>query len=516
MHLVTEKYGGKIRYLVATLAGMCGVLAFAPYNIWPAYAVTLISGLLLFSRAKNHKTALKTGFFLGLGFFGAGISWIYVSIATYGQIGFFLSLLITLTFVCLLASFYGLAFSLTWQLKSYLKHWPITLIFSVSLLFCEYLRSTLFTGFPWLLPGYSLHNTWAFELSSYGGIWLLSAIAIMSYSVIASLFIEGIRKQSFILVMLVVFWGTGSYLTHFPIKFTQEMASLKTTLIQGNIKQNEKWLPENAGPTLNYYQSTSLAHLDSDLIIWPETAITYLHHQVKPYLAEFDSILKQSNTSLITGVPVLTQVPGKPIEQGNFYNGLWTLGDGFGLYLKQKLVPFGEYIPFQEWMGPIFDIFGQPMTSFKKGEANQPSMQIGEWAISSFICYEIVYPELVRNMVRDSDLLLTVSNDGWFGESIGPLQHLQIAQFRAKEAGRYLIRATNTGVTAVMDEKGRIIDQLPQFTQTSLTTQVKLLKGITPYVNYGNLLFFSLLISLILGYLAYYTFVGKIRTTPKH
>ncbi len=137
-------------------------------------------------------------------------------------------------------------------------------------------------------------------------------------------------------------------------------------------------------------------------------------------------------------------------------------------------MPFGEYIPFQNYLGALFDIFGQPMTSFNKGEANQPSLQIGEWAISSFICYEIVYPELVRKMVRDSDLLLTVSNDGWFGESIGPLQHLQIAQFRAKESGRFLIRATNTGVTAVMNEQGEITDQLPQFIRANLTTKVKL------------------------------------------
>jgi len=499
-----RKYGDKLNYLIAMISGMCGVFAFAPYNIWPAYAVTISTGIWLIKRAKNPLTALKSGFFLGFGFFGAGISWIYVSIATYGQIGLILSVLITLLFISLLASFYALAFSLAWKLQSRLTRWPSALLLTLSLLFCEYLRSYLFTGFPWLLPGYSLHSSWAFELSPYGGIWLLSGIALLTFSLPMAVFLEGLTKQCLIVLLLTLAWGFGLFLTLSPISLTTEIGTLKTTLIQGNVKQDEKWLPQNAGPTLDYYQSTSLKHLDSDLIIWPETAITYLHHQVKPFLADFDKTLKESNTSLITGIPVFTQALDKPAGQGDFYNGLWTMGNGFGLYLKQKLVPFGEYIPFQDYLGPLFDIFGQPMASFKKGEVNQPSLQIGEWAISSFICYEIVYPELVRNMVRDSDLLLTVSNDGWFGNSIGPLQHLQIAQFRAKESGRYLIRATNTGVTAIMDEQGVIISRLPQFTRTSLSTNVTLLKGITPYVQYGNLIVLSLLLSLTIGYAGYY------------
>lgn len=504
------RYGDKVIYLTALLAGMFGVFAFAPFNIWPAYAVTISASIFLIKRSNSLKSAFKSGLSLGLGFFGAGISWVYVSIATYGQIGLILSVIITLSFVTLLASFYALAFSITWKIQFKYPHWPISLTFTLALLFCEFLRSTLFTGFPWLLPGYSLHSSWAFELSPIGGIWLLSGVALLTFSLPASAYLEGISKQFLLSVVIILLWAAGFYLSLYPINFTQEIGTLKTTLIQGNVKQDEKWLPEKAGPTLDYYQSTSLKHLDSDLIIWPETAITYLHHQVKPYLKQFDKTLKETNTSLITGVPVFTQAAEKPSGQGNFYNGVWTLGDGFGLYLKQKLVPFGEYIPLQEFLGPLFDIFGQPMTSFKKGEINQPTLQVGEWAVSSFICYEIVYPELVRSMVRDSDLLLTISNDGWFGESIGPLQHLQIAQFRAKESGRYLIRATNTGVTAIMDEQGRIQHQLPQFTRASLSADVKLLKGTTPYVAYGNLIILSILFSLFAGYFFYYTLYRRL------
>ena len=503
---IHQKIGSKANYLFALLAGICGVLAFAPYSIWPAYAITISASIWLIKHSNTAPEAARNGLVLGLGFFGAGVSWVYVSIATYGQIGTILSIVITLLFVALLASFYALSFALTHKLTTKFQHWPSALIFSVCLLFSEYLRSHLFTGFPWLLPGYSLHKTWAFELSPFGGIWLLSAIAILSFSLPISVYLEGLRKQSLIIFVLLVGWSSSLFLAYASISFTQDVGELKTTLIQGNVKQDEKWLPEKAAPTLDYYQSTSLKHLDSDLIIWPETAITYLYHQVKPYLSDFDQVLKDTNTSLITGVPVFTQTQNSAEGQGRFYNGLWTFGDGFGLYLKQRLVPFGEYIPFQNYLGALFDIFGQPMTSFNKGEANQPSLQIGEWAISSFICYEIVYPELVRKMVRDSDLLLTVSNDGWFGESIGPLQHLQIAQFRAKESGRFLIRATNTGVTAVMNEQGEITDQLPQFIRASLTTKVKLLSGTTPYVQYGNLLILSVLLSLILGYSSFYGF----------
>lgn len=465
--------------LIGLLSGAAGVFSFSPFHFWPGCFLSLAVFSTLIITSHKAKTAFLRSLSVALGFFGAGVSWVYVSIAQYGQVGDVIAVLITLFFVLALSLFWATSGWLSWHLIQRFRSLPPALFIMLCLLIGEYARSTLFTGFPWLLPGYAIQNTWLFELLPIGGVWLTTAVVILSACLLPSLLLTPKKAHITLVVITLAGWFVGAYLTYNPIDWVKQTGKIKTTLVQGNIKQDEKWLPETAAASLAYYQQASVQHLDSDLIVWPETAITYMLQKVKPYLSSFTDELMHSKTTLITGVPDYD-----PLKHA-YYNAIWATGNGFGLYYKQHLVPFGEYIPLASIVGPLLDVFGMPMSSFQPGEKNQPVLQAGEWGVAPFICYEIVYPEQVREMVRDSDFLVTISNDGWFGSSFGPWQHLQIAQFRAKETGRYVIRSTNTGISAIIDENGNIVDQAPQFQSTTITSEVKAMSGITPYVRWG-------------------------------
>jgi apolipoprotein N-acyltransferase len=473
-----SKLPPKLISLIGLFAGAIGVTSFSPFHFWPGYFISLIVFSLLILTSPSAKHATWRGVSVALGFFGAGVSWVYVSIAEYGQVGSVIAGLITFAFISVLATFWAFSAWASWQLNQRFPQIPASLWVTLGLLFGEFARGSLFTGFPWLLPGYAIENTWLFELLPIGGIWLTSACVVLTSSVVAGLLMRH-NNQLILILALIIVWGGAAFLHYVPISWVQQTGTLKTTLIQGNVKQDEKWLAQTAQQSLAYYQQATIEHLDSELVIWPETAITYTYPQIKPYFAPFSEELADSNTTLITGIPDVSA------DKQNYYNAIWATGNGFGLYYKRRLVPFGEYIPFEEYIGPVLDVFGMPMSSFKAGEENQPVLQVGEWGIAPFICYEIVYAEQVRRMVRDSDFLITISNDGWFGTSFGPWQHLQIAQFRAKESGRYVIRATNTGITAFINEKGEVVAQAPQFERTTLTAQAKAFTGNTPYVQWG-------------------------------
>ncbi|TYL48248.1 apolipoprotein N-acyltransferase [Marinomonas sp. IMCC 4694] len=468
----------KVSALLGILAGAIGVTGFSPFYFWPGYFVCLVIFSALIMTSPSAKSARWRGASVALGFFGAGISWVYVSIAEYGQVGSLIAALITLMFVSVLCVFWVLAAWSSWRLMQRFSRWPASLWISLCFLTAEYLRSTLFTGFPWLLPGYAIENTWLFELLPVGGVWLTSAVVVVTASALASLLVTKKRSVT-LLSMALIAWLIAAWLAYVPVTWVKQTGTLSTTLIQGNVKQDEKWLAHTAGQSLAYYQQTTMAHLNSELVVWPETAITYPYPQIQPYLTSFSQELANSNTTLITGIPDINE------NSKEYYNAIWATGNGFGLYYKRRLVPFGEYLPLNQYIGPILDVFDMPMSNFTSGDDNQPVLQVGEWGIAPFICYEIVYAEQVRRRVRDSDFLITISNDGWFGRSIGPWQHLQIAQFRAKESGRYVIRATNTGITAFINEQGRIVAQAPQFERTTLTADAKAFAGITPYVQWG-------------------------------
>ncbi|SBS32229.1 Apolipoprotein N-acyltransferase [Marinomonas spartinae] len=473
------KLPSPVALCIGFLAGALGVTSFSPFNFWPSYFITIVVFCWLVLTSDNAKSAAWRGTAVGLGFFGCGVSWVFVSIDTYGHVGNTISALITFGFVFILTLFWTLSSWVTWRLVKIFTRIPPGLIFATSLLAFEYARSTFFTGFPWLLPGYSIQTSWLYELLPIGGIWLTSAIVVLTSSIVTSCILSRHNHAVMIAIVLLA-WLGAAYLQYFSEQWVKQTGQFKATLVQGNVKQSEKWQATTARSSLEYYESATVQHLDSDLVVWPETAITYLYQQIRPHLSQLNKLLIETNTTLVTGVPSFDK------EKNTYYNAMWALGDGKGLYYKRHLVPFGEYIPFSSIIGPVLDIFGMPMSTFSPGGAHQGLIHVGKWKAAPFICYEIVYTDQVRDLAAKSDFLINISNDGWFGASIGPWQHLQIAQFRAKETGRYLVRATNTGLTVVVNENGKITDEAPQFKRTTMTTTVKTFSGSTPYVKWGE------------------------------
>ena len=269
---------------------------------------------------------------------------------------------------------------------------------------------------------------------------------------------------------------------HLPTR--QDLEELVMALVQGNIDQAVKWLPDSRMPIIETYRALSEPHWGTDLMIWPEAAITVMAHNAGSVLEMLDERAEQAQTALVLGLPALERLPDGELA---FRNTAVGMGTAQGRYVKRRLVPFGEYVPLEGWLRGLIELFDLPMSHASPGARSQPLLRLAEDQRAAMaICYEIIYPSLVREQARRADVLITISNDSWFGASIGPLQHLQMAQMRALENGRWLLRDTNNGVTAIVDHRGEIVARLPQFTADVLTGHYRLMRGNTPYSQLGE------------------------------
>ncbi len=465
--------------LLAMAAGGLTPLFLAPFDIWPL-ALLSLALFYLGLRELKPRQALGRGWCYGFGLFGAGTSWIYVSIHTYGGASVVLAALLMLGFVAAVALFFALP---AWAWARWFRRTdaPLAdaLAFAALWLGQEAFRGWFLTGFPWLYSGYSqLHGPLA-GLAPVGGMWLVSFALALTAALLCNL--SRLRERKPLLaagvILLLAPWLLGlAFKGHGWT--TPAGEPLTIAAVQGNIAQSIKWNPEAVDHQLQLYRDKTFVSKPADIIVWPETAVPVLMDSAQGYLAVMGRFASDRHSALITGVPI------RQVEDGQrrFYNGITVVGEGEGLYRKQKLVPFGEYVPLQDLLRGLIAFFDLPMSDFARGPADQPLLQAKGYRIAPFICYEVVYPELAGSMAARSDLLLTISNDTWFGTSIGPLQHLQMAQMRALEAGRWMIRATNNGVTALIDPFGNITTQVPQFEEAVMYGEVTPMQGLTPYL----------------------------------
>jgi apolipoprotein N-acyltransferase len=357
-----------------------------------------------------------------------------------------------------------------------------TLAFAALWLAQEAFRGWFLTGFPWLYAGYSQLDGPLAGLAPVGGVWLVSFALALTAALLVNL--ARLRSRPAFLgagvVLLIAPWGLGLALKGHA--WTQPAgAPLKVAAMQGNIEQNLKWDPEQLNAQLALSRDMTFSAQKADLIVWPETAVPVLKEFVDGYLGVMNRFANDRQSALITGVPIRQNN-----ERGEkrYYNGITVVGQGEGTYLKQKLVPFGEYVPLQEVLRGLIAFFDLPMSDFARGDSDQGPLLAKGYRIAPYICYEVVYPEFAASLAARSDILLTVSNDTWFGTSIGPLQHLQMAQMRALEAGRWMIRATNNGVTVLIDPFGQVTEGIPQFQQGVLYGEVLPMQGLTPYLQW--------------------------------
>ncbi|EDM46669.1 apolipoprotein N-acyltransferase [Marinobacter algicola] len=473
-----------LRAATLLVAGALQTLTFSPFNWW--WLGPLSVALILFCCLPLAPQKLfRAGWLVGLGLFGTGASWVYISISEHGNTSVPLAFVLTVIFVAGLALFHGLAFW-AWGKLAKVSTVRRLLLFPAIWILGDWVRSWLLTGFPWLYLG-TAHvdgplGGFAPLIGVYGvTFW----VTVTGGAVIACWWLaRTTRYASAALVAGVALlpWVTGPAVSQ--AQWTA-LDSEPTTFVamQGNIPQQIKWDPDFLRDQIVAYLELTEDHWDTDLILWPETAIPIPQDQAGKIIDHINAELGE-NSTLITGIPWYGF--SDRIEDFTYHNSIMAIGNGGGIYHKQKLVPFGEYVPLQQWLRGLIGFFDLPMSSFSRGPANQSPLEASGTNIMPFICYEVAYPDFVATNARNSDILLTISNDGWFGDSIGPLQHLQIARMRALETGRYMLRGTNNGVTAIIDEKGQITETIPQFERAVMTGEVYAAEGNTPYMQSGS------------------------------
>jgi apolipoprotein N-acyltransferase len=264
--------------------------------------------------------------------------------------------------------------------------------------------------------------------------------------------------------------------------------------VQANIRQSLKWDPESRIPTLRAYVEMTRASWGSDIIVWPETAVPdFLNRVQRVFIDPLATEAKDSNTELVVGIPVYDG------GEHRYYNGLMSLGTVQDLYRKRHLVPFGEYMPFKSWLGPLAEAFEIPMSDFSPGRAGRPLLRVGRYLAGVSICYEDAFPGEVVEAMPQAAFLVNVSNDAWFGDSLAPPQHLEIARMRGVENERWTLRATNTGISAIMDAKGRVVGRVPAFERGVYTAQMQPRAGATPFAYVGDWLPIGAALGMLAG-----------------
>ncbi|OGT19758.1 MAG: apolipoprotein N-acyltransferase, partial [Gammaproteobacteria bacterium RBG_16_57_12] len=462
------------------LAGLCVPLAFAPFDI---AALGVAALLLLFGtwHAVEPRCAAWRGWLFGLAMFGFGTSWVVISMTRYGGMGWPLSVMLTLLLVAYLALFPALVGYLAQRYFAKGRHtWQLVVVVPALWVLAEWLRGWLMTGFPWLLLGYTQLSAPLAGLAPVVGVYGISWAVALSAGLLLLIILRCRTVWWPYAAALILLWAVAWVLG--KLSWSEPGgAALRVSLIQGNVEQSLKWQPEQVMPTLARYMDMSREHWDSDLIIWPETAIPLFYHQAQALLAGFVAEAGDHQATVFSGAPLLDEITGR------YYNGVVDLGDAANVYYKQHLVPFGEYVPLKGLIGSVLGFFQVPMSDFSNGHTGQRPLRLDGQTIAASICYEIIFPEEIIRLLPEASLLVNVSNDAWFGDSLAPHQHLQMARMRALETGRWVLRATNNGITALIDEQGRLRAVAPRFQPAVLSGAVSPRQGATPYVKLGNL-----------------------------
>ncbi len=470
------------RCLVAVLAGGLLPLALAPFNLWPL-ALFSVAGLAYLLDSLKGRQAFYCGWFYGLGLFGVGVSWVYISIVQYGPTTVLLAGLLTFLLIAYLALLVGLT---AYVYARYLRDTPGGRYWAWAALWVlgEWLRSVLLTGFPWLYVGYAYITTPLAGWAPVGGVWAISFVVAMTGAVVAQLAYGRCVRRA--MAVVLVLWLSGALLGAVTWVKPADQPVLDVALVQANIAQSDKWDPTQYEAIIARYQQMSAPLWSQvDVVVWPEVAIPALYQQAGDFLQPMASLAQQYDAHLVTGIPyAVTDDHGRL----RYYNSMAVLDEREQFYFKQRLVPFGEFTPFAQWLGDVMAVFALPIAGMSPGPVQQPLLKVAGSQWAPLICYEIAYPHHTwSNGWNDqADVLITLSNDAWFGRSLGPWQHLQMAQMRALELGRYVLRATSTGVSAIIDQRGRLLQRSEWFVPQVITGRIVAYQGLTPFARWAS------------------------------
>ena len=497
------------RFLACAVMGAVSVLGFAPFYLFPVPIVMLAGLVWLWLRVESAGQALLLGLGFGLGYFLTGTSWVYVSMHDFGGMPWPIAGFATTFFCSYFALFPAAAGWLFARPRA--RTWVrVTILFPTVWALAEWTRGWTFTGFPWLALGYSQSPTG--PLSGFApvfGVYGVSLLAAACAGLLvclaeASVSTRGgplLRRAAAsarhpALALLALLWLVGWALQRVPWT-TPSGEPVTLSLIQGNIKQDMKWDPKWIEASLETYLKLTLQSR-SRLILLPETALPVFANEIpRDYFEALAQHARENGGDILLGVP--EYLGGK-----HYYNSVISLGtQPTHVYRKYHLVPFGDYFPHWGFLNWIMSALQIPMSDFSRGEPYQQPLKAAGQRVAVNICYEDVFGEEIIRQLPAATLLANFTNDAWWGDSIASDQHLQMAQMRSQETGRFMLRATNTGVTAVIDRRGHVIAAAPKFVTTLLEGQAQGYTGSTPYIVWGNWPFLALSVAGVVLSLAW-------------
>lgn len=460
-------------------AGALLPLAFSPYGLGPLAVplMALLFGTWLYA---SPRRALWRGWLFGCGLFGAGVHWVYHSMHVFGGMTPAFAGLVTALFVLLLALFPALAGWLATRFAGGGPWLRALLVFPAVWTLVEWLRGWFLTGFPWLDLGYSQVSWPLAGLASVTGTYGVTWAAAFSGGLLIVLVGAPNRARLVAAVCVILLWLGGWLLGR--VDWTRPAGPpLSVSLVQGDTPQALKWQPGEQQAILAGYAAATRAHWSSRLVVWPETAVPAFYRDVRAsFLQPLAAEARAHDTDLLLGLPVQDPVTGR------YYNAMVSLGDRQAFYYKRHLVPFGEYIPLQDVLHNLLDLLHVPMSDFSPGPRHQPPLLVAGYPVGISICYEIAFADDVLRALPQAAFLVNASNNAWFGNSSAPYQVLEMARMRALETQRYVLSATNNGMTAIIDDRGRVVKSLPRFAPAVLTGTLQPRRGATPYVRVGD------------------------------
>jgi apolipoprotein N-acyltransferase len=473
-----------MRYLAALIAGALAVFAFSPFN-WYPLSIVCPALLFWFWLGASVRQCFWLGIVFGVGMFGVGVSWVYVSLHDFGNMPAPLAGIVVAIFVLILSLFPAAVGGLqaAWPGTNILLR--LTLIIPGLWAASEWLRGWFLTGFPWLSLGYSQVGWPLGGFASVVGVYGVSWFTAVTVGALVVAVVNRFRRAPLGIAVAMTLMLAG-WLVEGITWVEPKGEPVKIALVQGNISLAEKWHVDGRSGILKRYMDLS-DNTNADLIVWPEAAVPLYADELPE---SFWRRLKDHPADFVIGILERR----KDAAGEKLYNSVAGVGNSLSFYRKRHLVPFGEFLPLSSFLEWLLNYLHIPMSDFSSWPGAQPPLTAAGIPLGVSICYEDAFPEDVRAMLPDATLLVNVSEDAWFGDSLGPHQRLQMAQMRAVEMGRPMVRAGNTGVSAVIDHRGEISARSPQFTETVLQDTVQPMTGTTLYVRFGNLIMIVLVV----------------------
>lgn len=476
--------------------GLTATLGFAPFNLWPVTLGTLVALLVLISSLKSLKAifAATALYFTSLNLIT--LSWLSFVMEGFGEMPAVIVWPIIALFAFLLSLSYAVASVCARKFSKNKRSIMLCAYLPAFFIIADFINGYALGGFPWTYIGNTCLEGPFASFAPLLGVRGINALLMLTAAFLAMSALRKFLYLPFVALILAI----GSFSS--SLSFTTPDTELKVALVQGNIQQVLRVDKEKFNSIVATYWNLSRDKFkDHDLIVWPESALPVTIDNALALLSDLNAIAYADHTNLVTGI-LSTDANGK------LFNSIFTLGKNkelsdFSTYNKRKLVPFGEFVPLASLLRPLGKIFNIPMSSFSTGSSQQEPLTLSQVKFTPAICYEAIYPNIIADINNeDTQAILMISNDGWFGPTRAPYQHLDMARMRSMELQKPMLRCTNNGITTIIDPHGQLTESLPFNEEGVLSTNFKTYKGMTPYAQFGDLgVIIIMLILLSIGFI---------------